>query len=77
MRNAGITAHVTVQFIVDTTGRAGPPTVMTADVDGEARGAFLSAIARSLEHTRFHPATIAGRPVRQLVQQQFDFLQLR
>jgi hypothetical protein len=50
MRDAGLTAHVTVQFIVDTSGHAGPPTVLTADVDGQARDAFLSAIARSLAH---------------------------
>lgn len=77
MRDAGITAHLTVQFIVDTTGRASAPTVLTSDVDGDARTAFLAAIAKALAHTRFHPATIAGRPVRQLVQQQFDFVQLR
>src|SRR5271170_4606431 len=77
MRDAGIGAHLTVQFIVDTTGHAGPPTVIAADVDGDARDAFLSAIRTSLARTRFRPATIADRRVRQLVQQQFDFVPLR
>jgi hypothetical protein len=77
MRDAGITAHLTVQFIVDTSGRATPPTVLSADVDGAPRAAFLSAIRTSLAHTHFRPATIGGRAVRQLVQQEFDFVQLR
>jgi outer membrane biosynthesis protein TonB len=77
MRNAGIEAHLTVQFVVDTTGHAGPATVLNADVDGDASQSFLEAIQESLTHTRYHPATINGHPVRQLVQQQFVFLQLR
>ena len=77
MRDAGIVAHLAVQFIVDTSGRATPPTVLSADVDGAPRAAFLSAIRTSLTHTRFHPATIGGHAVRQLVQQEFDFVQLR
>jgi outer membrane biosynthesis protein TonB len=74
MREAGISARLTVQFIVDTTGHAGAPTVLAADVGGDTRDAFLSSIVRSLAHTRFRPATIGGRPVRQLVQQEFDFV---
>jgi hypothetical protein len=77
MRDAGIGASLTVQFIVDTAGRAGPPSVLAATVDGDARDAFLSAIQTSLARTRFRPATIRGQPVRQLVQQQFDFVPLR
>jgi hypothetical protein len=77
MRNAGIGASLTVQFIVDTTGHAGPPSVLAATVDGDASDAFLSAIRASLARTRFRPATIGGHPVRQLVQQQFDFVPLR
>jgi hypothetical protein len=77
MRDAGITARLTVQFIVDTAGRATPPAILAADVDGAPRDAFLSAIRTALSHTRFHPATIGGRPVAQLVQQEFDFVQLR
>jgi hypothetical protein len=77
MRDAGIVAHLAVQFIVDTSGRATPPTVLSADVDGAPRAAFLSAIRTSLAHTHFRPATIGGHAVRQLVQQEFDFVQLR
>jgi hypothetical protein len=74
MRDAGIGAHFVVQFIVDTTGRASPPTVLATGVDGDAGDAFLAAIRATLTHTRFRPAMIGGRPVRQLVQQQFDFV---
>jgi outer membrane biosynthesis protein TonB len=77
MREAGIGATLTVQFIVDTTGRAGPPTIVAADVEGEAGEAFLAAIRASLARTRFRPAMIGGRAVRQLVQQQFEFVPLR
>jgi hypothetical protein len=77
MRDAGIGAHLTVQFTVDTTGHAGPPTILTADVDGAALDAFLSTIRTSLAHTRFHPAMIGAHPVPQRVQQEFAFVPLR
>jgi outer membrane biosynthesis protein TonB len=77
MRDAGIGAHLTVQFTVDTTGHADPPTILTADVDGAARDAFLSAIRTSLARTRFRPAMIGTHRVRQLVQQEFEFVPLR
>lgn len=77
MRDAGIAAHLTVQFIVDTSGRATPATVLSADVDGAPRATFLAAIRANLSQTHFRPATIGGHAVPQLVQQEFDFVQLR
>jgi len=77
MRDAGIGAHLTVQFTVDTTGHADPATILTADVDGAARDAFLSAIRTSLAHTRFRPAMIGTHRVPQRVQQEFEFVPLR
>ena len=75
LRDAGVDAHLTMTFVVDTTGRVERPSIhpLAADVDGSVRDAFAAAITDALLHTHFHPALLAGHRVRQLVQQEFVF----
>jgi protein TonB len=81
MRSAGFEASVTAQFVVDTTGmielstfrlfrttHTAPPSL-----DDQVRQAFETAVRDALPGIRFIPAQVAGRKVRQLVQQPFVF----
>ncbi|HYD52982.1 MAG TPA: TonB family protein [Gemmatimonadaceae bacterium] len=66
----GIEAAYFVTFIVDSTGRVDGRTIAFPT---EVHELFATAIRRALARSRFHPAEIGGRPVAQLVQQQFKF----
>lgn len=65
-----IEGSVLVRYIVDVTGIADPA---TARVLRSSHPEFTSSVLTALPRMRFRPAMIANRPVRQLVQQQFDF----
>jgi TonB-like protein len=56
--------HVTVEFVVDTTGK---PLRETARVARAADPAFTAAVLNSLDDMRYQPALKDGRPVPQLV----------
>jgi TonB family protein len=60
-----VSGQVLVEFVVDTTGL-----VMPASISGisSTHALFTDAVRRALGNARFHPATIAERKVRQLVQ---------
>jgi hypothetical protein len=75
---AGYQGSVTLQFVVDTGGRAEPRTVRAlwpegtprpTGSDGEAYRAFVAEARAAVLRARFTPALEAGCPVRQLVQQ--------
>ncbi|MEO8578211.1 MAG: TonB family protein, partial [Gemmatimonadales bacterium] len=70
LRSAGTEGQVIAQFIVDEKGRADQKSfkVLTS-----THPLFADAVRRALPQMRFHPAKIAGKPVSQLVQQQFQF----
>jgi len=70
LRAAAIEGEVLAQYVVDTTGRVEPGSwkVLRASHDG-----FREAAREAVEAGRFKPARIAGRPVRQLVQQTIRF----
>ena len=70
LRAAAIAGEVNAQYVVDTTGRveAGSWKVLRASHDG-----FREAAREAVEAGRFKPARIAGRAVRQLVQQTIRF----
>ena len=70
LRDAGIEAEVVVEFVVDTMGRAdlGSMRVVSTSADG-----FVVSIRDALAATRYHPALVGGRRVRQLVRQGFVF----
>src|SRR5688572_4123605 len=60
-----VTGQVLVEFVVDTTGL-----VVQESISGisSTHTLFTDAVRRSLRDAHFHPATIAGKKVRQLVQ---------
>ena len=70
LRAAAIEGEVLAQYVVDTTGRVEPGSwkVLRATHDG-----FREAAREAVDAGRFKPARIAGRPVRQLVQQTIRF----
>ncbi|HYN80588.1 MAG TPA: TonB family protein [Gemmatimonadaceae bacterium] len=70
LRAAGIEGMVAAEFVVRESGRADVSSlrIITATND-----AFVESIRRALPRMRFRPATIGGRAVAQLVQQQFVF----
>ena len=70
LRAAGIEGEVTLEFVVDTTGRVENGSVRVLSTPSDA---FVVSIRDALAATRYHPALVAGRRVRQLVRQGFVF----
>jgi TonB family protein len=66
----GVTGRVVAQFVVDETGRVDVGTFRVIESSHEL---FSSAVRAALPRMRFQPAEIAGRRVKQLVQQPFVF----
>ena len=70
LRNAGVTGSVTMQFVIDTAGAVEPSSIKVLRADNEL---FVSAVRSALARSRFLAAEVAGRKVRMLVEQRFDF----
>ena len=70
LRGAGVTGDVVVQFIVDSTGRVERESIRVPHASHEL---FAEAARRWLPGTRYAPAEVAGRRVRQLVDQRIEF----
>ena len=70
LRSSGTEGQVTAQFVVSENGRADRKTF---HVISSTNPLFSDAVSRALPQMRFKPAMIAGKPVSQLVQQQFVF----
>jgi protein TonB len=70
LRVAGIEGSALLQFVIDTTGRVEPSSLTVLSADNEL---FAAAARAALLGHRFIPAEVAGRNVRMLVQQRFDF----
>lgn len=70
LRFAGVEGRVMVRFVVDTAGRVerGSVTVVASN-----RDEFSLSVREALRQARFAPAELAGRRVRQLVEQPFEF----
>jgi TonB family protein len=70
LRAGGVEGSAVLRFVVDTMGRveAGSVHVVRAD-----HPLFAEAARAALAAARFRPAEVAGRPVRQLVEQAFAF----
>jgi TonB family protein len=66
-----IEGNVTVSYIVDTTGLADSSSMTVKAV---THPAFAEAVRAALPGMHFRPAQLAGRPVRQLVIQEFRFV---
>jgi biopolymer transport protein TolR len=70
MRESRTNGEVLAQFVVDTNGHALPETFKVLKTTHDL---FAQAVRAALPDMRFVPATIGGKPVRQLVQQPFHF----
>jgi protein TonB len=70
LRAAGITGRVIVRFVVDTTGRVEPATVVIQETNHDL---FAQAVRAVLPSLRFVPAEAGGRKVRMLVDLPFEF----
>jgi TonB family protein len=70
MRARGRVGDVTVQYVVDTTGRVDMNTI---EIIKSTDPTFTSAVKSVLPEMRFFPAETAGHRVRQMVQQSFRF----
>jgi TonB family protein len=66
----GVEGQVRALYIVDTTGQVDTTTFQVVSSDDPR---FTESVRNSLGQMRFRPARRGGRPVRQLVQQQFRF----
>ena len=70
LRAAQIEGSVLARFVVDTTGRAEPASISFPEATHEQ---FAEAVRQSLLRSRYLPAIVSERPVRQLVEQRFAF----
>jgi TonB family protein len=66
----GTEGSVRAQYVVDTTGRVDTATIQVVRSDD---GRFTESVRTALAAMRFRPAKREGRPVRQLVEQNFHF----
>jgi len=70
LRGAAFEGDVNVRFVVDTTGRVEPGSLVVLASDHEL---FSVSVRAALPSLRFIPAQAGGRKVRQLVEQRFVF----
>ncbi len=70
LKAARVEGTVDAQFVVDQNGRVDMSTFRVSRSD---HALFMQAVRAALETMRFEPATVGGRPVRQLIQQPFQF----
>lgn len=70
LRSAGTEGDVTVQFVIDTAGRA---VMRTLTIISSTHAGFTDAVSRALAKARFAPAEFDGRRVRQVVRMPFVF----
>lgn len=71
LRAARIEGSVSARFVVDTTGNVIMESVV---VDSTVHRLFAEAVVEALRRSRFKPAELRGRKVRQLVVQPFLFV---
>jgi protein TonB len=70
LRSSGVEGKVDAEFIVNEKGRAERESLKILSTSHKL---FADAVTRALPQMRFKPAKIGGKPVSQLVQQQFVF----
>jgi TonB family protein len=66
-----ISGEVVAQFIVDTTGQVIPETFTAVS---SSHPAFTESVRRSLRHSKFRPAVLGGRRVRQVMVLPYRFV---
>jgi TonB family protein len=67
----GVAGEVVAQFVVDTTGLVIPETVTAVS---STHAAFTESVERALRRSKFRPAVLAGRRVRQVVVLPYRFV---
>lgn len=67
---AGVEGGVVARYVVDTSGRADPASIQ---ILRESNPAFTRAVREAIPAMRFTPGMVQGRPVRQVVEQGFEF----
>lgn len=74
LRERGVEGSFLVQFVVDTTGK-----VLDEGMEfpSSMHELFMNSVRSALKRSRYYPARIAGRLVRQRVMQEFRFTLLR
>jgi len=70
LRSFGVSGEVVVRFVVDSTGRVQPGSVM---VLRSSHPSFTRVVTEALRTMRFDPARIGGIPVPQVVEEPFTF----
>lgn len=70
LREMGVSGRVVVRYVVDTLGLVEPDSWMVVRTDAEG---FAAAAREAVLRSRFAPARIRGRAVRQLVEQPIAF----
>ena len=66
-----VTGEVVAQFVVDTTGLVLPETFA---IVSSTHPAFAESVQRSVRRSKFHPAMLAGRRVRQVMVLPYRFV---
>jgi protein TonB len=74
LRSAQLEGTVVARFVVDTSGRAEPASVSFREA---SHPLFADAVRQALLRSRYLPAMLNGRKVRQLVEQRFAFSLVR
>ncbi|MES2180183.1 MAG: TonB family protein [Gemmatimonadota bacterium] len=70
MRSTGVQGTVAIRFVVGTNGRVESKSF---EVMSSPHDAFSEAVKRALLLTKYRPAEVRGKAVRQLVEQSFTF----
>jgi protein TonB len=70
LRSAAVAGRVTMEFVVDTAGRAEPGSLVVRE---EGHPLLAAEVRRVVLATRYRPARVGGRAVRQRVVQAFAF----
>lgn len=70
LKAAGVSGRVSVEFVVDTTGRVERGSIVVLESSAEG---FSASVVTALMNARYRPALVRNRPVRQLVRQVMSF----
>jgi protein TonB len=70
LKSVGVEGVVSMRFIVGADGKVEPGSISVIDSPHKL---FADAVRASLMNSRYRPAEVGGRPVRQLVEQAFTF----
>ena len=74
LRSAQVEGTVVARFVVDSVGRAEPASISILQT---THPLFADAVRQALLHSRYEPAMVGNRRVRQLVDQRFTFSLIR